>query len=156
MGSREEVPYTEQDQDGLGWILHSATKLQRLLDHNAKQHCEALEDQPPESFTWLQPPPKEDISKRRPIASPEGTYPNHFNTLLSNLFSKLPPCRFSQQPGPHFATSLKVQTFNPTTQLKSSPDVIWHLSVVMEEKLIVTPFKATFSVSGNLRFLLYF
>lgn len=133
MGSREEVPYAEQHQDGLGWILHSSTKLQRLLDQNAKQHCETLEDQSPASFTWFQPPLKEDISKRRLIASPEGMYPNHFNRLLSNLFSKLPSCRFSQQPGPHFATSLKVQTFNPATRLKSSPDVIWHLSVVTEE-----------------------
>lgn len=64
-----------------------------------------------ESLTWYQQPLKEDISKYHLIASPEGTYPNHFNRFLSNLFSKLPPCRFSQQPVFHFVTSLKVQTF---------------------------------------------
>lgn len=107
----KEVQYAMQDQASQGWILHSPTKFQWFLDQNVKQHCEILQDQSPESFTWYQPPRKEGISKYHLIASPEGMYPNHFNRFLSNLFSKLLSCRFSQQPFCHFAISLKVQTF---------------------------------------------
>jgi len=117
---------------GHGWILHSPTQFPRLRDQNAKQRCETRQGECPESFTGHRPPLKEEISRYHPTASPEGADPNHFNRSQSNLFSELLPCRFSHQPGFHFATSLKAQTFSLPPKFKSSPHVFLHLTVGTE------------------------